>query len=116
MKRWLVLLALFASVASSQEPRDVVTLTVTPRLALTGTLRRLTVRVENPDELRCPLVEVEWPDSTRSQRESDCDPDGKAENVSESWPFMFPAGEYTIRVRVARGARSVRREVTVITR
>jgi hypothetical protein len=110
-----VLLALFGNVASCAD-RDEVEVTISPRVALTGTVRRLNVRIAEPEELRCPRIEVQWPDGTRSTRESDCEPGGEADIVSESWRFFPPEGEVEIRVEVTRGARRIIKRAVAITR
>jgi hypothetical protein len=70
---------------------------------ITVTVRVIGVLTE---EYWCPAVQVEWPDQTRSYKESDCDPwDGR--QARQSWKFTkrLPQGAQIIRVRLLRAGK-----------
>jgi hypothetical protein len=68
----------------------------------------ITVRIVGKltEEYWCPAVEVEWPDRTRSFKESDCDPwDGQQERQSWKFTKQLPHGDSIILVRLLRSGK-----------
>jgi hypothetical protein len=60
------------------------------------------------EEWWCPEVEVEWPDTTISRKQYDCDPwDGSQVSERQSWTFShrLPDGDSTIKVRLLRAGK-----------
>lgn len=102
----LAMLAL-ASPSTAGEPKtDDARLTCTPRVGIAGYKVQLKVRVYNPVKLYCPHMTIEWPDDTRTIRESDCEPLEAGEIGDDFTPdsFFFRAyGPLTIGVRLKAG-------------
>jgi hypothetical protein len=67
---------------------------------------------ELTEEWWCPEIVVEWPDGTRTKRESDCEPfTGSAAQVAagQTWSFArwLPSGNNVIRVHVYRNGNKI---------
>lgn len=115
-RRWVGSCPEVAGKKKRNEPtRPVLKAYVHPMLAmynpaLGGAAVTLTWRMEGPrtEEWYCPAFEVEWIDSTRTKRESDCPPWPGDGSESRSWSFDrgFPPGPpegWKVRGCVTRG-------------
>ena len=99
----LFTMAMFIIAAS--EPRPPVRVQVTPLVGLSPLA--VTVRVSIPDPVEdwsCPLVTIEWPDTTVSKVQQDCDPE-----APEFDPIvrtrLFGIGEWEVVVRLKQGTK-----------
>lgn len=110
----LVTLAMFMIAAS--EPKPPVHVIVSPILGLAPLA--VTVRVSIPEpstDWSCPDVTIEWPDTTISRVQSDCDSeDPSFDPVVRTRLFGFGTWEVVVRVKQGTKERVVRQTVQVI--
>ena len=90
---------------------------VLPVLGVAAAYVELHIRIEGEvtEEWWCPAVEVEWPDGTRSRRESDCTPWAEATTVDrrrQSWQFgaWIAEGTSVVVVTLTKSGHLIARE------
>jgi len=96
------------------EPRLVVN--VTPKIALAQAsvggapvTVRFAIKGDVTEEWYCPRIDVEWPDSTNTMREADCEPWPDHIHTSSVWSFTrtFPSGEWKVRGCLSKADRKI---------
>ena len=65
----------------------------------------------------CPRIDVDWPDGTRTMRESDCPPfESRDPGQRFSWRFNhgFPSGEWRVKACISKSGKLLACEVVVV--
>ena len=96
-------------------------LRASPRMSLMAANVLVVAQLVGGDEMEdfhCPAVEWEWGDGARSAQESDCPPFepgmAMARRHTASHAYRQP-GEYSVRVTLRRGGRSLAAATTFVT-
>jgi len=93
-----------------------------PVLGVGAAYVELHARIEGEvtEQWWCPAIEVEWPDETKTMRESDCTPfadASAADKRRQSWQFghWMPEGENKITVTLLRNGEVITRQTIWVT-
>jgi hypothetical protein len=110
----LVLFLLILTAATEKGKRLAFVSRVNPPLAMSdaatgGAVVSVTFRIEGEmtEAWYCPRLDVEWPDETRTMRESDCEPWPDESTTWWSFKRGFPPGEWKVRGCISKAGKTL---------